>query len=446
MSPVEIGALAVAVMLGLILIGLPIATAMLLVSFAAVSLIRNEAVSMRMIGSVANDSLREYLFAVVPLFVLMGMLVTISGLGKDTFALFERLLRRVKAGLGIATVGANAVFASITGISIASASVFSRIAVPEMVRHGYTKRFATDVVAGSSVLGMLLPPSLLMIVYAVLAEESVGRMFLAGVGPGILLSLLFATTILMMATWRRHLIFVETKDGVVEETPSAKERDDEPPMAVLLLRGVPILALILVVLGGIYGGFLNPTEAGAAGALGALVIAIMRRSLNARTFWGLLVETGQITVSVLFLIMAASFFSRMLAMSGLPAWLAQMLLGDFVGPYGFLFLFLLLVILLGLFIDSISIMLILLPIAIPVAKAAGFDMIWFGVLTVVAVEIGLLTPPFGLSVYTIKTALADRTLPVGDIFRGAFPFVLTMIFSLFVLVAFPQISVWLARL
>lgn len=446
MTGVEIGAIALAVMLGLILIGLPIATAMLLVSFAAVSFIRNDTVSMRMIGSVANDSLREYLFAVVPLFVLMGMLVTISGLGKDTFALFERLLRRVKAGLGIATVGANAVFASITGISIASASVFSRIAVPEMVRHGYSKRFATGVVAGSSVLGMLLPPSLLMIVYAVLAEESVGRMFLAGIGPGILLSLMFAGVILLMAVWRPAIVFDREKAGIADAAAARPGPGDEPSMAALLLRGIPILVLILVVLGGIYGGFLNPTEAGAAGALGALAIAVMRRSLAPRTFWNLLVETGQITVSVLFLIMAATFFSRMLAMSGLPAWMAQMLLGDFVGPYGFLFLFLLLVILLGLFIDSISIMLILLPIAIPIAKAAGFDMIWFGVLTVVAVEIGLLTPPFGLSVYTIKTALADRTLPVGDIFRGALPFVLIMLASLFVLVAFPQISIWLARL
>ena len=144
-----------------------------------------------MIGAVANDSMREYLFAVVPLFVLMGLLVTISGVGKDTFDVFERLLKRVTAGLGIATVFANAVFASITGISIASATVFSRVAVPEMTRHGYTKKFATGVVAGSSVLGMLIPPSLLMIVYAVLAEQSVGRMFLAGIGPGLLLSLIF---------------------------------------------------------------------------------------------------------------------------------------------------------------------------------------------------------------------------------------------------------------
>ena len=202
MTGIEIGIAAIAVLLVLILLGMPIGVAMMVASFGGVAFIRNDTVALRMLGSVANDSLEEYLFAIVPLFVLMGLLVTVSGVGKDTFDLFERLLRRVRAGLGIATVFANAVFASITGISVASASVFSRIAVPEMVRHGYTRKFSTGVVAGSSVLGMLIPPSLLMVVYAVLAEESVGRMFLSGVGPGILLSILFAATILLMAWWR----------------------------------------------------------------------------------------------------------------------------------------------------------------------------------------------------------------------------------------------------
>jgi len=186
MTGIEIGILGIVVLLLLIFFGMPIGISMLIVSFAGVALIRNETVAIRMAGAVANDSLRQYLFAVVPLFVLMGLLVTASGVGKDTFDVFQKLLRRVTAGLGVATVFANAVFAAITGISIASATVFSRVAVPEMTRHGYSKSFSTGVVAGSSVLGMLIPPSLLMIVYAVLAEESVGRMFLAGVGPGLL--------------------------------------------------------------------------------------------------------------------------------------------------------------------------------------------------------------------------------------------------------------------
>jgi tripartite ATP-independent transporter DctM subunit len=436
MSPLEIGGFAIVALIVLIYIGMPIGVGMLLVSFVGVALIRGDLVAIRMIGAVANDSLREYLFAVVPLFVLMGLLVTVSGVGKDTFDVFERLLRKVTAGLGIATVFANAIFAAITGISIASATVFSRVAVPEMTRHGYTKRFATGVVAGSSVLGMLIPPSLLMIVYAVLAEESVGRMFLAGVGPGLLLAFMFSATIILMARANKRFVFddAQSKEGYAALGAGAMVR-----------KSVPILTLMILVLGGLYGGFFNPTEAGAAGAFGALVIAVLRKSLDGSTFWNLMVETGQITVSVLFLIMAATFFSRMLALSGVPRELAEFFLSGPIGPYGFLLIYLVLVILLGCLIDSISIMLILLPIALPVASAADFNLIWFGVLTVVSVEVGLLTPPFGLSVYTIKSAMDDPDLKVGEIFRGALPFVLAMLLSLGLVVAFPQIAIWLAQ-
>lgn len=437
MSPAEIGSFAIVALIVLIYLGMPIAISMLGVSFVSVALIRNDTVAVRMIGAVANDSIREYLFAVVPLFVLMGLLVTVSGVGKDTFDVFERLLRRISAGLGIATVFANAVFASITGISIASATVFSRVAVPEMVRHGYTRKFATGVVAGSSVLGMLIPPSLLMIVYAVLAEESVGRMFLAGIGPGLLLALMFTITIMLLARFRQGFVFENSDDKTDFAELSGWE---------MLRKSVPIVVLVLTVLGGLYGGFFNPTEAGAAGACGALVIALLRKSLKGRQFWSLLVETGQITVSVLFLIMAATFFSRMLALSGVPRELAEFFLEGPIGHYGFLAVYIVLIIAMGCLIDSISIMLILLPIALPVARAAGFDMIWFGVLTVVSVEIGLLTPPFGLSVYTIKSALDEDDLKVGEIFRGALPFVLAMILSVLVIVMFPPIATWLARL
>lgn len=437
MTGVEIGAIAIVALIIFIYIGLPIGVGMLVVSFAGVLVMRNDRVAMAMAGGVANDSLREYLFAVVPLFVLMGLLVTVSGVGKDTFDVCQQALRRLRGGLGTATVFANAVFASITGVSIASASVFARVAVPEMTRHGYTKKFATGVVAGSSVLGMLIPPSLLMIVYAVLAEESVGRMFLAGVFPGILLALVFSVTIYLLATYRKSFVFDMTQDHTGY---------DSYGFGTIVAKAAPIATLVLLVLGGLYGGFLNPTEAGAVGALGALVIALLRRSLTPRSLWGLMVETGQITVSVLFLIMAATFFSRMLAMTGLPVALADVLLSGPIGPMGFLLLYILLVIIMGFLIDSISIMLIVLPIALPVAEAAQFDLIWFGVLTVVAVEIGLLTPPFGLAVYTIKSAMGDKTLSIGDIFRGSAPFVIAMMVTLAILIAFPSISVWLARL
>lgn len=438
MSGVEIGVIAVAALVALIFMGLPIGVGMLVVSFFGVASIRGDAVAWRMAGSVGNDALREYLYAVVPLFILMGLLVTSSGVGKDTFDVFQQMLRRVKAGLGVATVFANAVFAAITGISVASASVFARIAVPEMRRHGYSKPFATGVVAGSSVLGMLIPPSLLMIVYAVQAEESVGRMFLAGIGPGILLALIFALTIALLARFRPGFVF-----DLPERATGGAALYSVPQMAG---KAVPILILVFLVLGGLYGGFLNPTEAGAVGALGALGIALARRTLTVRSFWRLLLETGQITVAVLFLILAATFFSRMLAMSGLPAAVSELLLSGPVGPMGFLLIYLALIIALGCLIDSISIMLIVLPIALPVAEAAGFDLVWFGVLTVVAVEIGLLTPPFGLSVFTIKAALNDPAIGLSHIFRGALPFIAAMIVCLALLILFPPIATYLPRL
>jgi tripartite ATP-independent transporter DctM subunit len=440
MSPIEIGSVAILGLLVLIYIGVPIGIGMLIVSLIAVGEIRNYTVAVRMIGAVANDSTREYLFAVVPLFVLMGLLVTVSGVGRDTFDFFERLLRNVRAGLGIATVFANAVFASITGISIASASVFARVAVPEMIRHGYSPRFATGVVAGSSVLGMLIPPSLLMIIYAVLAEESVGRMFIAGVLPGLVLSIAYAAMIYVMAHLSPGMVFEAGRD-----TRPGDIGDADPRLHVIR-RGLPIVSLIVLVLGGLYTGWFSPTEAGAVGAFGALIIALLRRSMSPGDFWRVLVETGQVTVSVLFLVMSATFFSRMLTLSSVPRTIADTLLSGGVGPYGFLFIYIVLLVAMGCLIDSISIMLILLPIAIPVAQAAGFDMIWFGVITVVGVEIGLLTPPFGLSVYTIKAALADPNLSIKDIFIGAGPFVIAMLAVLAILIAFPALSTYLAYL
>lgn len=437
MSPVEIGWLSIGALIFLIIVGLPIGVSMLVTSLVGVMMIRSDVIAIRMLGQVANDSLEEYLYAVVPLFVLMGLLVTASGVGRDTFDVFQRLLRRVTAGLGIATVFANAVFAAITGISIASATVFARVAVPEMTRHGFTRKFATGVVAGSSVLGMLIPPSLLFIVYAVQAEESVGRMFLSGILPGIVLTILFCITIVLLARTQPNFVF---------EAKGQPPEQQEVSVRQIVRQATPIIALIVLVLGGLYGGFFNPTEAGAAGAAGALVIALMRRSLTGRTFWRLLVETGQITVSVLFLILAATFFSRMLALSGMPQSLATVLLNGPFGPWGFLIAYIVVLIILGFLIDSISIMLIMLPIALPVAQAAGFDLIWFGVITVITIEIGLLTPPFGLSVFTIKSALDMPGLKVGEIFRGTTPFVIAMLVCIGIIIAFPALATWLPRL
>ncbi|KPQ22653.1 MULTISPECIES: TRAP transporter large permease [unclassified Halomonas] len=437
MTGLEIGMIAVVLMLALIYFGMHISIALMLVSFLAISALRNPELATRMVAAAANDSLGSYLYGVVPLFVLMGLLVVISGVGRDTFDVFQWFTRKIRGGLGIATVGANGIFASITGISVASAAVFTKVAVPEMRRHGYTSKFSVGVVAGSSVLGMLIPPSLLMIVYGVLAEQSVGRMFIAGIIPGILLAVSFCLVILLLAYFRPS--FMLQPQGAVEDTVVM----DETPLS-LFLKLVPIFALMLLVLGGLYSGFFTPTEAGGVGAFGALLLALLKRRLSPSKFYQVLGETGYVAVSILFLILAASLYSRMLSLTGLPLAIAQWVTAMELTAYHFLFLYLLVVILMGCIIDSVSIMLIVLPIVLPIAQFFGMDLIWFGVLTVVAVEIGLITPPFGISVYTVKAALDDRTVPVKEIFKGVVPFFAAMMFVLLILALFPVLSTYLA--
>ncbi|MDP2073979.1 TRAP transporter large permease [Hydrogenophaga sp.] len=439
MSELHIGLLAIGCMLAFIYFGMHIGIALIATSFVGVWLIRSPEVAARFVAAAANDAIRDYLFGVIPLFVLMGMLVSVSGVGRDTFDVFQWLMRRIRGGLGLATVAANAVFAAITGISIASASVFTKVAVPEMIRHGYTARFSVGVVAGSSVLGMLIPPSLLMIIYGVLAEESIGRMFIAGIVPGILIALGFAVLIVGMAWFWPH------KVGTPEALAGLGGGAQETPLSATI-KFVPILLLITLVLGGLYGGFFTPTEAGAVGAAGALVIALVRRRLTWRKLWQVLVETGYVSVSVLFLIIAAMLYSRMLALTGMPGAVTEGITGMGLGPWGFIFLYVLIVIAMGCIIDSVSIMLIMLPIVLPIARAFGMDVVWFGVVTVVAVEIGLLTPPFGVSCYTVKSALNDPRIGIRDIFAGTFPFVVMMTFVLILLISFPALSTWLAYL
>ncbi len=429
MSAIEIGAWSLLAMVLLVVSGLHIAVALILLSLAGIWLIRdNFDISLSLLGQAMNDAIAGQEFGVVPLFVLMGLLVGVAGIGKDMFDVADRMLRRLCGGVGIATVFANAGFAATTGISIASAAVFARISVPEMLRFGYNPRFAVGVVAGSSVLGMLIPPSLLMILYAFLAEQSVGAMFLSGVLPGILLTLVFCGGILLIARVRPGYI-----GGTARGLQDGLVRAD-------LGRMVPIVLLVGLVLGGIYGGLFTATEAGAVGATGALLIALQRRQLDLAGFWRVLIETGHITVSVLFLIIAANLYSRMLALSGLPQAIVQAMVDAELGVAGFLAMFVVLVLVLGFIIDSASILLITVPLMLPVAQALGIDLVWLGVITIIAVEIGLLTPPFGLVAYVVKGTVDDDRITLVDVFAGAAPFALMMLLTLLVIIAFP----WLA--
>ena len=434
MSNAQIGALSILCMLILIYAGMPIGVALIVLGFCGVWMMKgNTIIAERMLPQAGAEYMKNYLFGVVPLFVLMGLLVAASDVGKETFQVARWALRRVKGGLGIATVAANAIFAAITGSSIASAAVFTRVATPEMMAQGYTARFSVGVVAGSSVLGMLIPPSLLLIVYGFLAEQSVGILFIAAVIPGLILAFAFAVLIFAMATWRPQWI------GDVKVNDNS---DETETIGSALLLVFPILALVVLVIGGIYGGIFTPTEAGAAGAFGALCIGILRRKLNWKVLWDVLLETGHITVSILFLILAANIYARMLALSGLPQ---QM--GDFIGSTnlgftGFLVLYVIVLILLGMILDSISIMLIILPLALPVLQTFGGDPIWFGIVTVIAVEIGLLTPPLGITCYVVKSTLNDDRISLNQIFLGAMPFAIIMLLVTALIIALPELSLF----
>ena len=432
LSDRAIGALAIAAVLTFIALGMPIAIALLGVGFAGLGLLKRDfGIATDTLSLAAQGTISEYVFATVPLFVLMGLFVSVSEIGRDSFRAAQQVFGRIRGGLGVATVAANSVFAAITGISIASAAIFSKIAVPEMVERGYTARFAVGLTAGSSVLGMLIPPSLLLIIYGVIAEVSIGGLFLAAVVPGVILAAAFAIAVLVMARfWPGFVGHIQR-----EETsgPQAGRWDS-------LLAVFPVAALILLVLGGIYGGIFTPTEAGAAGAFAALCIALLRRRLTWPGLWDVMRETGQVTVTILFLIISASTFSRMLALTGLPGDMAGSLAGLGLGLAGFLSGYLVLLIVLGTVLDSTSILLILLPLALPVVTELGGNLIWFGIVTVIGVEIGLMTPPLGLSVYVIKSSLNDPDISLGAIFAGSFPFVLITFAVTLLLMAFPGLS------
>ncbi|MBM3408970.1 MAG: TRAP transporter large permease subunit [Betaproteobacteria bacterium] len=434
-EPTLIGLASVAVMLVLIYAGMHVGIALSLLSFVGVWMIRGDAtVAANLLALAASDAISDYVFGVVPLFVLMGLLVAVADIGKDSFEVANQIFRRVWGGLGIATVAANAVFAAITGISIASAAVFTKVAVPEMLRHGYSPRFAVGVVAGSSVLGMLIPPSLLLILYGVLTEKSVGDLFVAGIIPGIVLAIAYSVGILLMGRFTPGFV----GGRIVSDTEQAAPLMSVADMAVRML---PVVALVVLVLGGLYAGLFTPTEAGAVGAAGALVLAIIKRKLKGAALWQVLVETGRITASICFLIIAAQLYSRMLAVSGVTELLRALTVSTGLGFPGLLTIFVLVVLLLGAILDSSSIMLITIPLVLPALVSFNVDLIWFGIVTLLAVEIGLLTPPFGIAVFVIKATLGNSSpITLNDIFAGALPFTAIMLGVLLLVIAFP----WLA--
>ncbi|MEE2970503.1 MAG: TRAP transporter large permease [Pseudomonadota bacterium] len=434
MYGVEVGILSVFIILILIYCGVHVAVSLGLVSFIGVWVYRDSVdIAISLLAAATRDTVSHEVFANVPLFALMGIVSAEIGLGADVYKVADQVFRRIRGGLGMATVAANALFASITGSSIASASVFTRIAVPEMRRFGYTPQFSVGVVAGSSVLGILIPPSAMLIIYAIVAEQSVGDMFMAGFIPGILLAMAFILGIMVMTFVSPNFIGGPT---------TLSEEDISPAISgwEIIKLLIPVAVLVVVVLGGIYSGWFSPEEAGAAGSAGALVIGVLKRRLTWSGFWRVLVETGHITAAILFLIISASMYSRMLGVAALPTMFSEWLTDMNLGLTGMMVIYVILMVALGTIIETASIILIVVPLFLSSVEALGGDIVWFGIVTVIGAEIGLLTPPLGISCFTIKSTIRDPSITLAHIFSGAFPFACIMLLVLIAIVAFPWLS------
>jgi len=430
MEPLTIGMLSVVGIITLILIGFHVATALAFVGFVALLAITGRfGVASSLLYNTAQSGLADYVYAVIPLFVVMGLFANQAGATRDLFVAAAAATGRLRGGLGVATVGANAVFAAVTGVSVASAAVFSKLAIPEMARLGYDRKFALGIVASSALLGMLIPPSILMIVYGVLSEQSIGRLFAAGVVPGLLVASVLALVIVLRAWRTPFLTGDEGKRGIAPGLTKT----------VAVLRVWPLMLLIGLVLGGIYAGWFTPTEAGAVGAAGAIVLAMAKRKLSFGATKSILLDTGRTVAAIFLLLIAAQIYSRALTLSGLPAATSNWVLGLGLDPMVVILAFVFVIIVMGCFIDSVSILLLTMPIMVPVAKAMGFDLIWFGMVAIVAVEIGLLTPPFGMVAFAMKASLPGN-VRVEEIFAGVMPFILALLAALGLLIAFPQLS------
>jgi len=427
----ECGLVSVGILITLILIGAPIGVAMGLGAVVGLWILSGDfsGATLGLLGTTCYSTVCDYTFTVIPMFVLMGVIVEVSGQGRELYALAAALFRRLRGGLAIATVLANTVFAAITGVSVASAALFSKIALPEMVRAGYSKELSLGAVAGSAALGMIIPPSVLMIIYAMLAEQSIGHLFIAGIIPGLLIAAIFCLGIVVWCKLR----------------PGYSRMSEGMSSTHVLRLAAPcwgIIPLIGLVLGGIYMGVLTPTEAGAAGATLAILISLSKRRLSFSLFRKALLETGLITTGLLFLLIAAQMYARVLGLSGLLRATGELVLSLDISPMVVIVLFVLILLLAGLFLDCGSILLLTMPLMVPIVRHLGFDLIWFGLVTIVASEIGMYTPPFGMIVYTMKGVLGDQ-VTVQQIFIGSVPFTVMMAGGLALLIAFPALCLWL---
>jgi tripartite ATP-independent transporter DctM subunit len=433
----------VVVVLTLVFAGVHIAIALGITAVLGIYLMLGDIEVVRtFVANTAYEALRDYVFAVIPLFMLMGDFLAKCGAARDLYALAHRVSRWMPAQLAVATILSNALFAFVTGVSIAAAAAFARIAYPEMKRYHYRRDFALGCVAGSACLGMLIPPSVLMIVWAVLTEISIGKLFLAGVIPGALTAGAMIAYVLIAATIKPEL--AGGRRIAPAASPAGPAEPVEPLGRLLFSTGLVVL-LVIGVLAAIWFGVCTPTEGAGVGAVGALALALIR-GISLREVWDVVLTVGRTSGPLLLLLFCAQLYSRVLSMTGFTDAANTFLLATGLGTWGILIVMVLIWVVLGCLIDSISIILLTVPIFAPIAAKLGFDPLAFAIIGILAVECGLLTPPFGLLVFTVKAAIPDERVPLSEIFLGSTPYWVVLLLVVAAIAVFPEIATFLPNL
>ncbi|MDW8398830.1 MAG: TRAP transporter large permease [Acetobacteraceae bacterium] len=419
------GVAGILALLVLLALRMPVGIAMMAVGTAGIALLANERAALATLANEAIAITTKTELLVIPLFILMGNLATASGLSRNLYDAAYAWVGARRGGLASATVLGCAGFSALCGSSVASAVTVGRVALPEMRRHGYNPGLATGTVAAGGTLGILIPPSAGFVVYAILTEQSIGQLFIAGILPGLLLTGLFVLTVWLLVSRDPSL------------GPPGPRLPRAERMAALAGAG-PILFVMVGTIGGIYAGMFTPMEAAAVGAVLTLLIALARRGLTAPAAREVLTETARTTAMIYVILVGAHVFGPFLARTGLPGALSDWMIGLGLGPYGTLALILLVLIVLGCFLEGFAMLVLTLPILFPTVVALGFDPIWFGVVMVIVLEMGLITPPVGVNVFVVKSIAPD--VPLARMFRGVLPFWGAMMVCVLLLVAFPGIA------
>lgn len=424
MSPEVWGIIGLLAMLALILLRMWIGIAMLLVGFVGYWVLRGYDAAAGMVTTITFGQATMYTLTTVPLFIFMGQIIFSANIGRDLYNAAYRWMGHLRGGLVMATVPACALFGAITGVPTPAAITMGKVALPEMRKYGYAESFSTGPIASAATLAMLIPPSIPMIVYGILTETNIGKLFMAGILPGVLLSVMFMATIHIM---------VRVRPGIGPAGPKSTWRDKFKSLALVW----PAIALFGLVIGGIYAGIVTPTEAGGLGAFLSIVIALVMRRLTWKGFAGAALEATGLTAMILLLIMGAQVFGKFLALSGLPKLLASSLV-DLALPHFAVFIILvLLYVVLGMILDVMSAVIITMPVLFPAITAMGYDPYWFGVVMMLLVEMGVLTPPIGMDVFVLSSAI---DVPAWTIFKGVAPFVITLLLCILLLMIFPIIA------